>query len=132
MNFEDESPLKEESRPKRPKNFLVFLVLILLAVMLAYYGPKLTGDSKVGEVSFPQFLDYKKNNKVSSVRVVGDNLVAVLKTADTDCARSIVTLNGLSVTSVAAVGTPPALTSQPRNVQPASGVAVTVTTELLR
>ncbi len=80
MEFDEDQPPREESRPRKPKNFLVLLTLILLAIMLAYYGKSLAGGSKVAEVTFPEFLELKRNDKVLKVKVVGSDLIAEMHT----------------------------------------------------
>ena len=75
MDFDDESPRREESRPRKPRGFLFFLVLIFLAVMMFVWGrTAIGGAGKVAEVSIEEYVELKENGKVRSVRIVGDDL----------------------------------------------------------
>jgi cell division protease FtsH len=77
MDFDDESPRREEARPRKPRGFLFFLVLIFLAVMMFVWGrTAIGGAGKVAEVSIEEYLELKENGKVRSVRIVGDDLEA--------------------------------------------------------
>ncbi|MFN3484661.1 MAG: hypothetical protein ACK44W_04160, partial [Planctomycetota bacterium] len=60
MDFDDEPPRREESRPRKPRGFLFFLVLIFLAVMMFVWGrTAIGGAGKAAEVSIEEYIELK-------------------------------------------------------------------------
>ncbi len=79
MEPEDELQPKPEPRPRRPRNLLFLGVILLVAVFALYFGKSVTGSSRAADVTFETFLEQKRFNRVESVMVEGDELVAVMK-----------------------------------------------------
>ena len=78
MDMDDEpQPLRGESR-RKPRGFLLLLVLSLAALILLYSGRAVIGTSKVAEVSIEQYLELLDDGKVKEVSVEGDVLEAEL------------------------------------------------------
>ena len=65
---------KDDSQRRRPKSFLVLLVLLIVGIFLLYYGKALTGANQVLEVSIQEFLEQKKNGNVSEVWLEGEEI----------------------------------------------------------
>ncbi len=78
MDFDDDSPRKEEqNRPRKPRSLLLFGVLLLLAALMVWAGKTAVGGAgKVAEVSIETYLEEKKHGNVKEVAVVGDELTA--------------------------------------------------------
>jgi len=78
MDFDDESPRKEEpNRPRKPRGMLLFGVLLLLAALMLWAGRSaMGGSSRVADVSIETYLEEKRNGKVREVRISGDELEA--------------------------------------------------------
>jgi cell division protease FtsH len=75
-NPEDGSEPKEGGAPRRPRPFVVLLVVGFLILMLAFLGRTLTGGGDVAEVSVPEYLYLKKFGSISEVWVSGRTLTA--------------------------------------------------------
>jgi cell division protease FtsH len=77
MEFDDEGSRKEEQRPKRPRSYLLILVLIFVAIMLLWSGrAAVSGGGRVADVSVEEYLELKRTGQVKEVKVTNDTLVA--------------------------------------------------------
>lgn len=76
MDFDDENPRKDENRGKRPRSFLLILVVVLAAVMLFMAGKNTFGGGRVVDVSVEKYIELNKSKMVKSARIEGDRLVA--------------------------------------------------------
>ncbi len=80
MEFDDDLQRKDEPRPRKPRSFMLLLILIFVAVMI-YFTSKaaLLGGSRMAEVSITEYLDAKSSKQVSKVLIEGDELTAEMK-----------------------------------------------------
>src|SRR6516164_7781972 len=70
MEFDDDLQRKDEPRGRRPRNYVMLLVLALLALTILWQGKSVvTGGGRTAEVSIEEYLDYKKNKLVKEVTV---------------------------------------------------------------
>ncbi|HEX7900859.1 MAG TPA: ATP-dependent zinc metalloprotease FtsH [Planctomycetota bacterium] len=76
MDFDDETPRKDEARTRRPRSFLLILVVVLAIVMIVMMGRNTLGGGRVAEVSVEEFIRLNKNKMVKAVRIEGDALTA--------------------------------------------------------
>ncbi len=74
MDFDDETPRREDSpgKPRKQKSLFFVLVLIFMAVMLAFSMRVISAGNKIIEVSLAEYLSLKKNDKVKEVWVETD------------------------------------------------------------
>jgi len=80
MDFDDDLQPKEETRPRKPRSFLLLLILIFIAIMMVVWTKSGFGPgSKIAEVSIQEYFDLKDKKLVSSVIVEGEDLIAEMK-----------------------------------------------------
>jgi cell division protease FtsH len=80
MEFDDDAPRKEESRPKKPRSFVLFLLLMIMAAVLLWVGRGIAGGPDSVEVSLPEYLEQKQAGNIKDVTVRGDLLEATMQT----------------------------------------------------
>ena len=79
MDFDEESPRKDEGRARRPRSFLLILVVVLAIVMIVMMGKNTLGGARVAEISVEEFIRVNKSKMVKSVEIRGDELKADLQ-----------------------------------------------------
>jgi len=79
MDFDDEpQPPKDETR-RKPRGFLLLLILAIAALTLLYSGKAIYGTPKVLKVEIKQYEDFLGLGKVKEVWIEGEELTADLK-----------------------------------------------------
>ncbi len=78
MDFDDDSPRKEDGKGRRPRSFLLILVIVVAVVMLVMAGRNTFGGGQAGELSVEQFIAYNKQGAVKSIEIRGDELTATM------------------------------------------------------
>ena len=76
MEFDDDLQRKDEPRGRKPRSYLMLLVLALLTLTILWQGKSFVGGGKTAEVSVSEYLDYKNNKLVKEVWVNGLDLEA--------------------------------------------------------
>src|SRR5436309_42687 len=71
MDFDDDLQPKEEPRPRKPRSFLLLLILVFIAIMMVVWTRSSFNPGRMAEVSIEEFLQEKKEGKISSVTVAG-------------------------------------------------------------
>src|SRR5437867_5647567 len=79
MDFDDDLQRKDEPRARRPRSYLMLLVLALLTLTILWQARTVVGGSKTVDVSIEEYLDLKKNDLVAEVWVTGYELEARMK-----------------------------------------------------
>src|SRR5262245_48390360 len=80
MDFDDDLQPKEESRPRKPRSYLLLLILIFIAIMMVVWTRSSFNPSRMAEVSISEYFDLKKDKLIERVTVEGEELVAEMKT----------------------------------------------------
>jgi cell division protease FtsH len=80
MEFDDDAPRKEETRPRRPRSFLLLLILVFVAITLLYTGRTAISGDRVVEVSIEEYFELKNGGNVKEVWIEDDELTAELST----------------------------------------------------
>ncbi|HZE98057.1 MAG TPA: ATP-dependent zinc metalloprotease FtsH [Planctomycetota bacterium] len=76
MDFDDDLQSKEDSRPRKPRSFLLLLILIFIAIMMVVWTRSTFAPGRMADVSIAEFLEQKSKGLIDSVSVEGDELVA--------------------------------------------------------
>src|SRR6185295_3561910 len=76
MDFDDDLQPKEETRPRKPRSFLLLLILIFIAIMMVVWTRSSFNPSRVAEVSIEEYFKLKENHNITSVSVEGEDLTA--------------------------------------------------------
>jgi cell division protease FtsH len=77
MEFDDDLQRKDEPRGRKPRSYVMLLVLALLALTIFWQGGRaVTGAGKVAEISIQEYLEDLRNNKVKEVVVNNEELTA--------------------------------------------------------
>ncbi|HLF92261.1 MAG TPA: AAA family ATPase, partial [Planctomycetota bacterium] len=76
MEFDDDLQRKDEPRGKKPRSYLMLLVLALLTLTILWQGKNVVGGGKVVDVSIEEYLELKKSGQVKEVRIEGLDLQA--------------------------------------------------------
>jgi cell division protease FtsH len=77
MDFDDDLQRKDDSRPRRPKSFVLFIILSLVAITLFVGGKNtIVGAGKTIEISPQEYLAELKKNTIKEVFIQGDVLEA--------------------------------------------------------
>jgi cell division protease FtsH len=76
MDFDDDAPRKEQPRPRKPRSYLLFIVLLFVAVMLFWGRNTITSGNRVYEASVEEFLQEKVAGNISEVWIENDELTA--------------------------------------------------------
>ncbi len=76
MEFDDDLQRKDEPRGKKPRSYLMLLVLALLTLTILWQGKNVVGGGKIVDVSVEEYLDLKKSGQVKEVRIEGLDLQA--------------------------------------------------------
>src|SRR4051812_12576172 len=79
MDFDDDLQPKEEQRPRKPRSFLLLLVLIFVAVMMVVWTRSSFAPGRMAEISVTEYLQQKEADRIESVVIEGDELVAEMK-----------------------------------------------------
>ncbi|HXX93838.1 MAG TPA: ATP-dependent metallopeptidase FtsH/Yme1/Tma family protein, partial [Planctomycetota bacterium] len=80
MEFDEDPQRKDETRGRRPRSYVMLLVLALLALTIFWQGGRaVTGAGKVVEISVPEYLEDLKNGKVEEVIITNEDLTARMK-----------------------------------------------------
>jgi cell division protease FtsH len=77
MEFDDDLQRKDEPRGRKPRSYLMLLVLALLALTIFWQsGRAITGAGKVAEISIQEYLEDLRNHKIKEVVVNNEELTA--------------------------------------------------------
>ena len=60
MDFDDDLQPKEEQRPRKPRSFLLLLVLIFVAVMMVVWTRSSFAPGRMAEISVTEYLQQKE------------------------------------------------------------------------
>src|SRR5437764_3404371 len=76
MDFDDDLQPKEEPRPRKPRSFLLLLILVFIAIMMVVWTRSSFNPGRVAEVSIEEYFKLKDNGYIASVVVEGEDLTA--------------------------------------------------------
>jgi cell division protease FtsH len=77
MEFDDDLQRKDEPRARKPRSYVMLLVLALLALTIFWQGGRaVTGAGKVAEISIQEYLEDLRNHKIKEVVVNNEELTA--------------------------------------------------------
>jgi cell division protease FtsH len=76
MDFDDDLQQKDESRPRKPRSFLLLLILIFIAIMMVVWTRSSFNPGRVAEISIAEFLQEKAAGNVARVAIEGEELTA--------------------------------------------------------
>jgi cell division protease FtsH len=79
MDFDDDLQPKEENRPRKPRSFLLLLILIFVAVMIFWTSKAALVPGRMAEVSIVEFLQEKKAGNIAHVDVEEGELTAEMQ-----------------------------------------------------
>jgi cell division protease FtsH len=79
MDFDDDLQPKEESRPRKPRSFLLLLILIFIAIMMVVWTRSSFNPGRVAEVSIQEYFEQKEAGTIASVIVEGEELTAEMQ-----------------------------------------------------
>ena len=79
MDFDDDLQNKEEPRPRKPRSFLLLLILIFIAIMMVVWTRSSFAPGRMADVSISEYLQEKSADRIESVTIEGDELVADMK-----------------------------------------------------
>src|SRR5579883_3092073 len=80
MDFDDDLQSKDEPRPRKPRSFLLLLVLIFIAIMMVVWTRSNLGPGRMADVSVSEYFHQKALGMVEGVQIEGDELIADIKT----------------------------------------------------
>src|SRR5579883_3350539 len=75
MDFDDDLQSKDEPRPRKPRSFLLLLVLIFIAIMMVVWTRSNLGPGRMADVSVSEYFHQKALGQIE-----GDELIADIKT----------------------------------------------------
>src|ERR1043166_3679293 len=76
MDFDEDFQRKDEPRSRRPRSYLMLLVLALLTLTILWQARTVVGGSRTTDVSIEEYLALKQNDQVAEVWVSGYELEA--------------------------------------------------------
>jgi cell division protease FtsH len=77
MDFDDGSPRKDDSRPRKPRSMLLLLVLVLVGILLVWGSRNTLGSGgSVLDISVEEYLALKNQDLVAKVVIEHDELLA--------------------------------------------------------
>ena len=79
MDFDDDLQPKEESRPRKPRSFLLLLILIFIAIMMVVWTRSSFNPGRMAEVSIQEYFQEKAAGNIVSVIVEGEELTAEMQ-----------------------------------------------------
>src|ERR1051325_8040500 len=80
MDFDDDLQPKEEPRPRKPRSFLLLLILVFIAIMMVVWTKSgFNPASRVAEVSIEKYLELKNTGHIASVIIEGEDLTAEME-----------------------------------------------------
>ncbi|HLY75048.1 MAG TPA: hypothetical protein VKU80_13085, partial [Planctomycetota bacterium] len=79
MDFDDDLQNKEEPRPRKPRSFLLLLILIFIAIMMVVWTRSSFAPGRMADVSISEYLQEKAADRIESVQIEGDELIADMK-----------------------------------------------------
>ncbi|HVR82988.1 MAG TPA: ATP-dependent zinc metalloprotease FtsH, partial [Planctomycetota bacterium] len=79
MDFDDDLQNKEEPRPRKPRSFLLLLILIFIAIMMVVWTRSSLAPGRMADVSISEYLQEKAADRIESVQIEGDELIADMK-----------------------------------------------------
>src|SRR5262245_27614905 len=79
MDFDDDLQPKEETRPRKPRSFLLLLILIFIAIMMVVWTRSSFNPGRMAEVSIQEYFEQKSAGNIASVVVEGEELTAEMQ-----------------------------------------------------